>query len=790
MNGNKVEARLHMELAWVYEEEGKFDLAVKELKKAIGKGCEDGKVIEGLGRMYRIMGDSAAAARELEKALGQGPVSPGMHAELGRAYRGLGRNDQAMSEFDKALGTAGKDASFDKGVLHMEKALIFEEGRKYGLAAEEIKKALETGYDEKTAHKELGKIYSSEGRYDEAIKELESAIRCGLDTPEVRAELGYLLYEKGDYSAAAGELKESLQGGFDTSHVHAALGRIYDKQGRYDEALKEFSRALEIEPGSGRFHDELGRIYDMKGDLDSAIREFRIAIDNEPSNGEYNSDLGKVYLRKKELKAAEREFRLAIENGYDKGDVHKNLGHIYCMNNRDEKAVDELHEALRLKPDSGEYNAELMKIHERNRAAGLVEKELRNAIEKGYEDENICIGLARLHRSRGEYGEAVRAFRRAADISSNRELKSFRNWMLNEIEITQKKTRLESKPRSLCVCLTTRCNLRCIMCDTWGCNYDLPDKIVAEIRDLLPYLQFVTWLGGESFMAPSFRELSAAAAACPGLQQCIVTNGLLIEEDWLRRNRGSNMNLVISIDGVTKSTYEKIRAGSDFETLQKKLDLVNKYRDGSDKGISLTMQTVVMKENYRDIGKIMDFLKRFRINRLQFVPLNDSINRLDSVYYQPEVREHAAKAIKDLAEKTREEGICFINGIPIGPQDAGETPGSGDKHEPARKAPEGGSGEPAGAVDAAAREKSSNGDMQCLFPWQLLNMDARGYVTSYCYCPVMEIGNANESDIMDIWNCDKMLTLREKIIGNTHSDWCNSTCVEGIIPREALRVDY
>jgi hypothetical protein len=142
-----------------------------------------------------------------------------------------------------------------------------------------------------------------------------------------------------------------------------------------------------------------------------------------------------------------------------------------------------------------------------------------------------------------------------------------KNIFLNEIEILDNKTHLKSKPRELEVTVTTRCNLRCIMCDIHELSdYTIDNRIYKYIKKLLPYLENIVWKGGEVFLYDKFNELISFAGQY-NVRQTIITNGLFLADDYVRLISQHKAELVISIDAADQKTYEKIRKGADFNRL-------------------------------------------------------------------------------------------------------------------------------------------------------------------------------------------------------------------------------
>lgn len=398
----------------------------------------------------------------------------------------------------------------------------------------------------------------------------------------------------------------------------------------------------------------------------------------------------------------------------------------------------------------------------------LTEQELLKSIEKGYDSEYIRIRLGRIFREKGDTAKSINEFKQAAQLSERKNFLWFQNFILNEIEISQKKHFLESRPRGLIVSLTNKCNIRCIMCEVWNDPWDISLKTVHDIKKILPYLQYVTWSGGEPFLSKYFKELFSHSKNIKGLEQTIVTNGLLIDDIWAKELADSNTKLIISIDGITKSIYEKIRIGSSFEKLQYTLQLLNKYA-GPESTLEIIMQMVVMEENYTELENIIDFLKKYNIKRLCIIPLNDSVNNDNTFYQRPDISTYLTDIINRITSAANNNNIRIVNAIPIISEKL-------ENNTPAKK--------------SAVSPENADLSIPCLWPWQQMTISSQEKISIHCFCVHFSIGNLAGSNLFKIWNNKNFQNLRKKIIKNKHKEICNHSCISGAIEKKALQIDY
>ena len=287
---------------------------------------------------------------------------------------------------------------------------------------------------------------------------------------------------------------------------------------------------------------EAGREFFAAGNYDRAAEVFTGIIAQEPRNAQAQFALGQVYLAQKSYGIAEQRFLQALESdALQAGAVHREMGGLY-------RTLEDHDQAL------GHYEA---------------------CIAAGCASPDILEYLGNVYRERGRLGPAADAFARALEALPGDDL-FLRNKLLNDLEICRGKTLLESKPIALGVTLTSRCNLKCVMCTAVKDSWELPWAAQQEVLSMLPYLEHIYWKGGEVQLYPDFEVLFDAAARHPRICQEISTNGLLLDSAWIRRLVCNKVELSLSIDGFTQGVYENIRKGGSFQTLMRNIQELNR----------------------------------------------------------------------------------------------------------------------------------------------------------------------------------------------------------------------
>ena len=150
--------------------------------------------------------------------------------------------------------------------------------------------------------------------------------------------------------------------------------------------------------------------------------------------------------------------------------------------------------------------------------------------------------------------------------------------------------------------LTSRCNLRCIMCKYWQMESEqtLTSErwrgVFAELAAL--GCRKVHFSGGEVFLRRDFLDLAEAAIG-HGLKVNVTTNGTLIDRARAKRLAAIGVNSVsISLDGPTGDRHDAIRG--QRHAFRRSVRTIRRLRAYSDR-LRVRINFVVMRENFREL---------------------------------------------------------------------------------------------------------------------------------------------------------------------------------------------
>ncbi|MCK5057128.1 MAG: SPASM domain-containing protein [Candidatus Aminicenantes bacterium] len=196
-------------------------------------------------------------------------------------------------------------------------------------------------------------------------------------------------------------------------------------------------------------------------------------------------------------------------------------------------------------------------------------------------------------------------------------------------QVRENKTHLDSPYRCVIIATNPCCNLACIMCRTKRqikLN-ELEKKInratLDEIRENISNLRLLRFSGdGEVFvneLAIEFFQMLEHKDTSY-LTLGITTNGQLLDKskwEMLKRLKVARLELGVSIDAVTKQTYEKIRRHGNWERLNKHMDMLAKERSKGNLH-HLAINFVVMRCNIEEIEQFIRLGEKWNCDAINF----------------------------------------------------------------------------------------------------------------------------------------------------------------------------
>jgi molybdenum cofactor biosynthesis enzyme MoaA len=204
-----------------------------------------------------------------------------------------------------------------------------------------------------------------------------------------------------------------------------------------------------------------------------------------------------------------------------------------------------------------------------------------------------------------------------------------RTWPLEELSTFEEtyKNKLHKKIK-LYLSFDYSCNLWCESCRNEKIYFDRKnappellqthDRVTEQIQQLLEndYDVEVNITGsGDAFASPLYYEMMCKLPQTNKLSLHISTNGTMMTEKKLGLPTKDQISTVfISVDSCRPESYSKLRRGGNFVHLQSNLDafdqMVSEKQFASLQ--SWQLNVIVQAGNYRELGEIVDWSKRYK----------------------------------------------------------------------------------------------------------------------------------------------------------------------------------
>jgi MoaA/NifB/PqqE/SkfB family radical SAM enzyme len=190
----------------------------------------------------------------------------------------------------------------------------------------------------------------------------------------------------------------------------------------------------------------------------------------------------------------------------------------------------------------------------------------------------------------------------------------FWDWIRGHPSLIRLLNRFAPYPSYIEVEVTTRCNLRCVMCEHTYWNEPPRDMSFEEFKGIIDQFPALKWIGltgiGESFMNRDFMKMLEYVKK-KGVFVELFDNLYLVDEKTSEKLIDLGVDkLLMSIDAATAQTYEKIREGSRFDRVIKHVR--NLYELKKAKGAhfpQISFHYIVNKYNLHEMPQFLDLVE-------------------------------------------------------------------------------------------------------------------------------------------------------------------------------------
>lgn len=319
--------------------------------------------------------------------------------------------------------------------------------------------------------------------------------------------------------------------------------------------------------------------------------------------------------------------------------------------------------------------------------------------------------------------------------------KQQKNQQQNKKEYQQKKNTLRSLPSMLYLEGTLKCNFACPMCSKGHDPYfaeDLHGDILNKVKkEIMPVICRIGITGfGEPTLGSTFDEMLEMSIE-NGSEVHFVTNLSTLNFQRIEKITSCPVSIILSIDGATKETFEKVRINSNFDLILEKLGMIRKLRQINQSHFlsHFSIHFVGLRMNIHELCDVVRLAARFEIPIVSVLDYSYNQTEFDeqSLRYEP-VRTN--KIFREAEKVARELGVHLCL-----PDDYDESPPAALK---------------SGFLDKMRACKNllpepNRFPQRCNSPWQEPYIHTDGVVSPCCNSN-RHLGDLSKHPFKKIWN--------------------------------------
>lgn len=318
-----------------------------------------------------------------------------------------------------------------------------------------------------------------------------------------------------------------------------------------------------------------------------------------------------------------------------------------------------------------------------------------------------------------KYYDALRTNKPFFHVDLRRKIKIILNLLLFLID--DRNPILRHKPFVAQIEPNSTCNLKCEMCIREKIGIPIGNMNFEDFEKILDKLDclFKIHLSGqgEPFLNRDLFKMIEYANK-RGIIVNTNTNATILTEEIIENICRVEMGeIAVSIESAKKKIYEKIRKGSNFETVIKNIGRLNQKLKEKRKRTIISFAVTILKDNIEEIPDFVRLAKKAGVSKIIFQTLQEKEDYISK--YEQNAKGQKTSNLKKIIGKKLTEA-----------------------KEIAKKY----------NINVIFDEEKSKG---CSWPWRSIYVSWNGYITACC--KILDyrkplIGNLLKEDFWKIWN--------------------------------------
>jgi tetratricopeptide (TPR) repeat protein len=206
----------------------------------------------------------------------------------------------------------------------------------------------------------------------------------------------------------------SVDPNFAPAYVGLALN-LY-KDGKVPDAVKKLKTAIEIDPTGAEAYYNLAQIYHSQGAKEEAISNYKSAIRLSPRPWRYQQRLADLLAEYGDYSEAIQEYRSALKGGISKPEILYGMAKAHKALDMRDEAMGRIQEAIAIDPHFAPLYEELGELHEAGKEYGKAVEAYQKFAELEPDSVSVHRKLSRIYRIQGDMSSSRKEAQKAEEL--------------------------------------------------------------------------------------------------------------------------------------------------------------------------------------------------------------------------------------------------------------------------------------------------------------------------------------------------------------------------------------
>ncbi|MCE9499566.1 MAG: tetratricopeptide repeat protein, partial [Leptospira sp.] len=407
-------------LGVMFDEAGRYPLAVERLKKAISYDPKNFHAFYNLTLAFKHSGMFTEARQAAMKARELAPNDSRIALLAGNLLNDANDPKAAIEIYKEGIASSPNDPY----LIYNLALSLYRQGNLPGAIENFQKAAMASGTGQVAilAHGQLGSIYFNREDYDGAEHHFREALRLKPTEAKYLYNLGIILLKRKKTEEAVSLFQKALEAGSNEPQVYRYVAESFEELKLPALAISALQKALAIQPNDLDTLFQLADLYYSQGDLGQAEETFRKIVRSSPGDSNTETaliNLGIILDDMERYAEAISAFEQAISINPKNENAYYNLGIAYKNSGQPTKAIENWQKASALNPASIKNREAIADYYAENGFLIEAAREYDDIVRVNKDENKIKIKLADVYYKLKNFESAEKQLIEVLNVSKN-----------------------------------------------------------------------------------------------------------------------------------------------------------------------------------------------------------------------------------------------------------------------------------------------------------------------------------------------------------------------------------